>query len=196
MGVSPEKAPDKPTYVKIHFEKGIPTSVDGVKMNATDLVTKLNELGGANGVGLLDIVENRLVGMKCRGVYENPAGALLYALHRDLEGICMDRELLAIRDMLSVRYAHAVYDGFWYSPEREAMQAFMDKSQETVTGTVRAKLYKGGVWPLARTSPCSLFSQDLATFEGGDYDHKDAAGFIRLNSLRLRLYSAVKSKLS
>ncbi len=191
-----EEAPDKPEIVTVDFEKGDPVAVNGKKLSPYEIIRALSEIAGRNGVGRCDMVENRFVGMKCRGVYENPAGALLYALHRDLEGICMDRELLAIRDMLSVRYAHAVYDGFWYSPEREAMQAFMDKSQETVTGTVRAKLYKGGVWPLARTSPCSLFSQDLATFEGGDYDHKDAAGFIRLNSLRLRLYSAVKSKLS
>ena len=191
-----EDAPDKPEIVTVDFEKGDPVAVNGKKLSPYEIIRALSEIAGRNGVGRCDMVENRFVGMKCRGVYENPAGALLYALHRDLEGICMDRELLAIRDMLSVRYAHAVYDGFWYSPEREAMQAFMDKSQETVTGTVRAKLYKGGVWPLARTSPCSLFSQDLATFEGGDYDHTDAAGFIRLNSLRLRLYSAVKSKLS
>ena len=191
-----EEAPDKPEIVTVDFEKGDPVAVNGKKLSPYEIIRVLSEIAGRNGVGRCDMVENRFVGMKCRGVYENPAGALLYALHRDLEGICMDRELLAIRDMLSVRYAHAVYDGFWYSPEREAMQAFMDKSQETVTGTVRAKLYKGGVWPLARTSPCSLFSQDLATFEGGDYDHNDAAGFIRLNSLRLRLYSAVKSKLS
>ncbi|MBO4313459.1 MAG: argininosuccinate synthase [Desulfovibrio sp.] len=191
-----EEAPDKPEIVTVDFEKGDPVAVNGKKLSPYEIIRALSEIAGRNGVGRCDMVENRFVGMKCRGVYENPAGALLYALHRDLEGICMDRELLAIRDMLSVRYAHAVYDGFWYSPEREAMQAFMDKSQETVTGTVRAKLYKGGVWPLARTSPCSLFSQDLATFEGGDYDHKDAAGFIRLNSLRLRLYAAVKSKLS
>ena len=151
-------------------------------------------MAGRNGIGRDDMVENRFVGMKCRGVYENPAGTLLFALHRDLEGICMDREVLSVRDMLAVRYSQCVYNGFWYSPEREAMQAFMDKSQECVTGTVRAKLYKGGVWPLARTSPNSLFSEDLATFEGGDYDHKDAAGFIRLNSLRLRLYAAVREK--
>ncbi|MCR5259381.1 MAG: argininosuccinate synthase [Desulfovibrio sp.] len=191
-----EEAPDRPEIVTVDFEKGDPVAVNGKKLSPYEIIKTLSEIAGRNGVGRCDMVENRFVGMKCRGVYENPAGALLYALHRDLEGICMDRELLAIRDMLSVRYAHAVYDGFWYSPEREAMQAFMDKSQETVTGTVRAKLYKGGVWPLSRTSPCSLFSQDLATFEGGDYDHKDAAGFIRLNSLRLRLYATVKGKLS
>ena len=141
------------------------------------------------------MVENRYVGMKCRGVYENPAGTLLFALQRDLEGICMDRDLLAIRDQLAVTYSHAIYNGYWFSPEREAMQAFFDKSQETVTGTVRAKLYKGGVWPLCRTSPYSLFSEDLATFEGGDYDHKDAAGFIRLNGLRLGMYAAIKAKM-
>ena len=195
MGVSPIDAPDAPTYVTLDFEQGKPVALDGEKMSAKDIILKLNAIGGANGIGILDIVENRLVGMKCRGVYENPAGTLLYALHRDLEGLCMDRELLQLRDMLAVPYSHAVYNGYWFSPEREAMQAFMDKSQETVTGTVRAKLYKGGVWPLARTSPFSLFSEDLATFEGGNYDHKDAAGFIRLNCLRLGMYAAVQNKL-
>ena len=190
-----ELAPDTPEIVSVDFERGNPVAVNGKALSPAAIISTLAEIAGRNGIGRDDMVENRFVGMKCRGVYENPAGTLLYKLHRDLEGICLDRELLGIRDMLAVRYAQCVYIGFWYSPEREAMQAFMDKSQETVTGTVRAKLYKGGVWPLARTSPNSLFSEDLATFEGGDYDHKDAAGFIRLNSLRLRLHAAVKSKL-
>ena len=190
-----ELAPDTPEIVSVDFERGNPVAVNGKALSPAAIISTLAEIAGRNGIGRDDMVENRFVGMKCRGVYENPAGTLLYKLHRDLEGICLDRELLGIRDMLAVRYAQCVYNGFWYSPEREAMQAFMDKSQETVTGTVRAKLYKGGVWPLARTSPNSLFSEDLATFEGGDYDHKDAAGFIRLNSLRLRLHAAVKSKL-
>lgn len=190
-----ELAPDTPEIVSVDFERGNPVAINGKALSPATIISTLAEIAGRNGIGRDDMVENRFVGMKCRGVYENPAGTLLYKLHRDLEGICLDRELLGIRDMLAVRYAQCVYNGFWYSPEREAMQAFMDKSQETVTGTVRAKLYKGGVWPLARTSPNSLFSEDLATFEGGDYDHKDAAGFIRLNSLRLRLHAAVKSKL-
>lgn len=189
-----EQAPDTPEIVTVDFERGDPVAVNGQRLSPYAIVKTLSEMAGRNGIGRDDMVENRFVGMKCRGVYENPAGTLLYKLHRDLEGICMDRELLGIRDMLAVRYSQCVYNGFWYSPEREAMQAFMDKSQETVTGSVRAKLYKGGVWPLARTSPHSLFSEDLATFEGGDYDHKDAAGFIRLNSLRLRLYSAIKTQ--
>ena len=179
-----EQAPNEPEVIEVGFEAGNPVSVNGRKLSPYTIIKTLAELAGKHGIGRDDMVENRYVGMKCRGVYENPAGTLLFALHRDLEGICMDRELLGIRDMLAVPYSHAVYNGYWFSPEREAMQAFFDKSQETVTGTVRAKLYKGGVWPLARTSPYSLFSEDLATFEGGDYDHKDAAGFIRLNGLK------------
>ena len=190
-----EQAPDTPEIVTVDFERGNPVAVNGKALSPAAVITTLAEIAGRNGIGRDDMVENRFVGMKCRGVYENPAGTLLYKLHRDLEGICMDRELLGIRDMLAVRYSQCVYNGFWYSPEREAMQAFMDKSHECVTGTVRAKLYKGGVWPLSRTSPNSLFSEDLATFEGGDYDHKDAAGFICLNSLRLRLHAAVADRL-
>ena len=190
-----EQAPDTPEIVEVSFEKGNPVAVNGKPLSPYEVIKTLAEIAGRNGIGRDDMVENRYVGMKCRGVYENPAGTLLYALHRDLEGICLDRELLQLRDMLAVPYSHAVYNGYWFSPEREAMQAFMDKSQETVTGTVKAKLYKGGIWPLCRTSPYSLFSEDLATFEGGNYDHKDAAGFIRLNSLRLGMYAAVQQKL-
>ena len=190
-----EQAPDTPEIVEVSFEKGNPVAVNGKTLSPYEVIKTLAEIAGRNGIGRDDMVENRYVGMKCRGVYETPAGTLLYALHRDLEGICLDRELLQLRDMLAVPYSHAVYNGYWFSPEREAMQAFMDKSQETVTGTVKAKLYKGGIWPLCRTSPYSLFSEDLATFEGGNYDHKDAAGFIRLNSLRLGMYAAVQQKL-
>lgn len=190
-----EQAPDEPEIVEVGFEKGNPTSINGVHLDPYMLIATAAEIAGRNGVGRDDMVENRFVGMKCRGVYENPAGTLLYAMHRDLEGLCMDREMLEIRDMLAVPYSHAVYNGLWFSPEREAMQAFFDKSQESVTGTVQAKIYKGGVWPLARTSPYSLFSEDLATFEGGDYNHKDAEGFIRLNGLRLGLYAKVQEKL-
>ncbi|MBD5626360.1 MAG: argininosuccinate synthase [Desulfovibrio sp.] len=189
-----EEAPDTPEIIEVGFERGNPVSVNGERLSPYEIIRTLAEIAGRNGIGRDDMVENRYVGMKCRGVYENPAGTLLFALHRDLEGICMDREMLAIRDMLAVPYSHAVYNGYWFSPEREAMQAFFDKSQENVTGTVRAKLYKGGVWPLARTSPTSLFSEDLATFEGGNYDHKDAAGFIRLNGLRLGLFAAVRDR--
>lgn len=190
-----EQAPDKPEIVEVGFRRGNPVSVNGEDLSPYKIMATLAEMAGRNGIGRDDMVENRYVGMKCRGVYENPAGTLLFALHRDLEGICMDRELLGIRDMLCVPYSHAIYNGYWFSPEREAMQAFFDKSQETVTGLVKAKLYKGGVWPLSRKSPNSLFSEDLATFEGGHYDHKDAAGFIRLNGLRLGLYAQVKKGL-
>lgn len=187
--------PDKPEIVRVGFERGNPVSVNGERLSPYTVIRTLTDIAGRHGIGRDDMVENRYVGMKCRGVYENPAGTLLFALHRDLEGICMDRELLSIRDIMAVPYSHAVYNGYWFSPEREAMQAFFDKSQETVTGLVRAKLYKGNVWPLARTSPYSLFSADLATFEGGDYDHKDAAGFIRLNGLRLGLYAGIRKRM-
>ncbi len=187
-----EEAPDAPETITVDFEKGNPVALNGKAMSPYELVHELALIGGRHGIGRSDIVENRYVGMKCRGVYENPAGTILYALHQDLEGLCMDRNVLSIRDMLAVRYSEAVYDGYWFSPEREAMQAFMDKAQEFVTGSVTAKLYKGGVWPLCRTSPYSLFNKELATFEDSDYDHHDAAGFIRLNSLRLMQYAAVK----
>lgn len=190
-----EDAPDTPETIEVGFVRGNPVSVNGQQLQPYELIAKVSEIAARNGIGRDDMVENRYVGMKCRGVYENPAGTLLYALHRDLEGICMDRELLSIRDMFSIPYANAVYNGYWFSPEREAMQAFFDKSQESVTGLVRAKLYKGGVHPLARTSPYSLFSEDLATFEGGNYDHHDAEGFIKLHGLRLELYAGIRSKL-
>lgn len=190
-----EEAPNEPEIIEVGFVRGNPVSVNGQQLSPADLIAKLGEIAGRHGIGRDDMVENRYVGMKSRGVYENPAGTLLYALQRDLEGICMDRELLKIRDTLAVPYSHAVYNGYWHSPEREAMQAFFDKSQESVTGLVRAKLFKGGVWPLSRTSPYSLFSEDLATFEGGDYDHKDAAGFIKLNSLRLEKFAEIRKKM-
>ena len=190
-----EQAPDTPEEITVDFEKGNPVAFNGKRLSPYEIIHALELAGGRNGVGRSDIVENRYVGMKCRGVYENPAGTILYKLHQDLEGLCLDRELLSIRDQLVVRYSEAVYNGYWYSPEREAMQAFMDKAQETVTGQVRAKLYKGGVWPLCRTSPYSLFNKNLATFEASNYDHHDAAGFIKLNSLRLVQYANVKKHL-
>lgn len=190
----PEEAPDKPEIVEVGFVRGNPVSVNGEQLSPFEILAALGEMAGRNGIGRDDMVENRYVGIKCREIYENPAGTLLFAMHRDLEGICMDRELLKIRDMLSMPYSQSVYNGYWFSPERESMQAFFDKSQESVTGLVRAKLYKGGVWPIARTSPYSLFSDDLATFEGGNYNHKDAGGFIHLNSLRLGLYADIKRK--
>ena len=190
-----EKALDKPENIAVGFVRGNPVSINGQQLAPYEIISTLAEIGGRHGIGRDDMVENRYVGMKCRGVYENPAGTILYALHRDLEGICMDRELLAIRDMLAVPYSHAIYNGYWFSPEREAMQAFFDKSQESVTGVVKARLYKGSVAPLARTSPYSLFSEDLATFEGGNYDHKDAAGFIKLNGLRLGMFAETKKRM-
>ena len=190
-----EQAPDEPEIITVDFERGNPVALNGVRLSPYEMIKTLAEIGGKHGVGRSDIVENRYVGMKCRGVYENPAGTILYVLHQDLEGLCMDRNLLSIRDQLAVRYSEAVYDGYWYSPEREAMQAFMDKAQENVTGSVTAKLYKGGIWPLSRKSPYSLFNAELATFEASNYDHHDATGFIRLNSLRLGQYARVKKQL-
>ena len=191
-----EQAPDQPEIITVDFERGNPVAVNGERLSPYGIVHALELIGGRNGVGRSDIVENRYVGMKCRGVYENPAGTILHVLHEDLEGLCLDRNVISIRNQLSVRYAEAVYDGYWYSPEREAMQAFMDKAQESVTGRVTAKLYKGGIWPLCRTSPYSLFNKELATFEASNYDHHDAAGFIRLHGLRLAQYAAVKRHLA
>ena len=189
MTVPPEKAPDAPEYVEIDFEKGDPVAVNGNKLSPATIVKTLNEIGGRHGVGRIDMVENRFVGMKSRGVYETPGGTILYAAHRDLEGICLDREVMHQRDAMIPRYAAAVYNGFWYAPEREAMQAFFDKTQERVTGTARLKLYKGNVYPVARKSPYSLFRVDLATFERDEvYNQADAAGFIRLNGLRIQGY--------
>ena len=189
MTVPAEQTPDTPEYVEIDFEKGDPVAVNGERLSPATLVSRLNQIAGKHGVGRIDIVENRFVGMKSRGVYETPGGTLIHIAHRDLEGICMDREVMHIRDSLIPRYATAVYNGFWYAPEREAMQAFFDKSQENVTGTVRVKLYKGSATPVSRKSPNSLFRVDLCTFEEDDvYNQADAAGFIRLNSLRILGY--------
>ena len=190
-----EEAPNEPEIITVDFEKGNPVALNGKRLSPYEIIHALELIGGRHGIGRSDIVENRYVGMKCRGVYENPAGTILYRLHQDLEGLCLDKEVLSIRDQLAVRYAEAVYNGYWFSPEREAMQAFMDKAQETVTGQVKAKLYKGGVWPLCRTSPYSLFNPELATFEASSYDHHDAAGFIRLHGLRLVQYARVKKQL-
>ncbi|MDL2317054.1 argininosuccinate synthase [Desulfovibrio sp. OttesenSCG-928-A18] len=193
MTVPPEKAPDAPEYVEIDFERGDPVAVNGAALSPAALIRRLNELGGRHGVGRIDMVENRFVGMKSRGVYETPGGTVIHAAHRDLEGICLDREVMHQRDALIPRYAAAVYNGFWYAPEREAMQAFFDKTQERVSGTVRLKLYKGNVYPVGRKSPHSLFRVDLATFERDEvYNQADAAGFIRLNGLRIQGYAAGK----
>ncbi len=186
--ISPEDAPDVPTYITIAFERGDPVAVDGVPMSPAQLLTHLNELGRANGIGRLDLVENRFVGMKSRGMYETPGGTILYFAHRGIESITLDRGAGHLKDELMPKYAELIYNGFWFSPEREMLQALIDKSQEHVTGEVRLKLYKGGSWVVGRTSPYSLYDQDLVTFEEGAvaYDHRDAAGFIKLNALRLR----------
>ena len=188
LGVTPEKAPDVPTYITISFEKGIPVAIDGVKMNGVELVSKLNELGGANGIGIIDIVENRLVGMKSRGVYETPGGTILYAAHEILETITVDRETMHLKQMLSGKFADCVYFGQWFTPCREALSAFVDKTQETVTGDVKVKLYKGNVMPASVTSPYTLYSEEMATFDEDDvYDQYDANGFINLFGLPIKV---------
>ena len=186
--VSPEKAPDAATYLEIEFVNGDPVALDGVKMTPLALFTKLNKLGGANGIGRLNLVENRFVGMKSHGVYETPGGTILRTAHRDLETICLDREVMRIRDSLMPRYAELIYNGFWFSPERELLQVTMDASQKTVNGTVRLKLYKGNCIPVGRKSDQSLYQESFATFEEDQvYDQGDATGFIRLNGLRLKI---------
>jgi argininosuccinate synthase len=195
--LSPEEAPDKATIVTIAFEKGDPVAIDGERLSPAALLTKLNELGKANGVGRLDLVENRFVGMKSRGIYETPGGTILLKAHRGIESVTLDREAAHLKDQLMPRYAELIYYGFWFSPEREMLQALIDKSQEFVTGEVRVKLYKGNVDVVGRESPFSLYDQDLVTFEEGAvaYDHRDAAGFIKLNALRLRTLGARKRKM-
>ena len=186
--LDPEQAPDTPTIVTIGFERGDAVSIDGEMLSPATLLAKLNDLGRANGIGRLDLVENRFVGMKSRGMYETPGGTILYFAHRGIESITLDRGAAHLKDELMPKYAELIYNGFWFSPEREMLQALIDKSQEHVTGTVRLKLYKGSAWVIGRESPHSLYDQDLVTFEEGAvaYDHRDAAGFIKLNALRLR----------
>jgi len=190
--IAPEDAPDKATYVEIGFRKGDPISVDGKALSPAALLTKLNELGRDNGIGRIDLVENRFVGMKSRGIYETPGGTILLAAHRAVESLTLDREAAHLKDSIMPRYAELIYYGFWFAPEREMLQALIDKSQEHVEGTVRLKLYKGNVTVVGRASPQSLYSDALVTFEDdrGAYDQKDAAGFIRLNALRLRTLAA------
>jgi argininosuccinate synthase len=189
--IAPEDAPDKATELTIDFEKGDPTAIDGKKLSPAALLTKLNDLGRENGIGRLDLVENRFVGMKSRGVYETPGGTILLAAHRGIESITLDREAAHLKDSLMPRYAELIYYGFWFAPERELLQALIDKSQEFVSGRVRLKLYKGNVTVTGRESPNSLYNPELVTFEDdrGAYDQKDAEGFIRLNALRLRTYA-------
>ena len=190
--VDPERAPDEPQYLTIGFEGGDPVSVDGQKLSPAALLTRLNELGGRHGVGRLDLVENRFVGMKSRGVYETPGGSILLVAHRGIESITLDRGAAHLKDELMPKYAELIYNGFWFSPEREMLQALIDRSQEFVSGDVKVKLYKGSATVVSRSSPYSLYSMDLVTFEegSGSYDHHDAEGFIKLNGLRLRTYAA------
>jgi len=187
--ISPEAAPDTPTVITIAYEKGDPVAIDGEALSPAALLTKLNQLGHDNGIGRLDLVENRFIGMKSRGVYETPGGTILLAAHRGMESITLDRGAMHLKDELMPKYASLIYNGFWFSPEREMLQAAIDKSQEKVSGVVRVKLYKGNVTIIGRESPNSLYDQDLVTFEEGvqAYDHKDAEGFIKLNALRLRV---------
>jgi len=180
MGVSPIDAPDAPTYVTIDFEKGVPVAIDGEKMTPTEIIWKLNDLGGKNGIGLLDIVENRLVGMKCRGVYETPGGTILYAAHEALETLCLDKMTAHKKQELSITFAELLYNGMWYSPLREALSAFVTETQKTVTGSVKLKLYKGNIIKAGITSPYSLYSEDICTFGESEYDHAQAGGFINL----------------
>ena len=195
MGVSPLQAPDKPTYVTIHFEKGIPTAVDGKTMNGTELVTALNKLGGENGIGLVDLVENRLVGMKSRGVYETPGGAILYHAHDVLETITLDKATQRMKQKLAIDFADLVYNGQWFTPVREALSAFVTKTQETVTGDVKLKLYKGNIINAGVTSPYTLYDEEVATFdEDHVYNQADSAGFINLFGLPVKVKAMLDKK--
>lgn len=195
MGVSPEMAPDKPTYVTISFEKGVPVALDGVKTEGVELIRKLNELGGANGIGLADLVENRLVGMKSRGVYETPGGTILYRAHQVLETLCLDRDTQHYKALVAEKFAELVYFGQWFTPLREALSAFVDSTQQTVTGDVKLKLYKGNIINAGVTSPYSLYSEEIATFdEDHVYDQTDSAGFINLFGLPIKVKALTNQK--
>ena len=192
---APEDAPDKPEYVTVDFEKGVPVAVNGEKLGAVELLTKLNEIGARNGVGITDICENRLVGMKSRGVYENPGGAILYYAHRELEYLCLDRATYHYKEGVAIRFGELVYDGMWFCQLREALQAFVDSTQESVTGTVRLKLYKGNIISAGSKSPYSLYSQEFVTFERDEvYDQSDATGFINLFGLPLKVRALMQEK--
>ena len=195
LGVSPEKAPDKPTYITLTFEKGVATAVNGEKMKTSDLIKCLNKVGGENGVGIADMVENRLVGMKSRGVYETPGGSILYFAHDMLESLCLDKETMHYKQQVALKFADVVYNGQWYTPLREALSAFVDSTQQTVTGEVKLKLYKGNIIPAGTTSPYSLYSEEVATFGEDDvYDHKDSAGFINLFGLPIKVRAMMQAK--
>jgi argininosuccinate synthase len=194
LSVSPEKAPDKATYIEISFEKGDPVAIDGEKLTPANMLARLNQLGGANGIGRLDLVENRYVGMKSRGVYETPGGTIMGVAHRAIESLTLDREVAHLKDDLMPRYAALIYNGYWFSPEREMLQTMIDASQVNVNGVVRLKLYKGNVIVVGRKSEKSLFDPEIATFEDdkGAYDQADAAGFIKLNALRMRINAMLR----
>ena len=195
LGVTPEKAPDKDTYIEIEFEKGIPVAIDGKKLSPIEIMTKLNEVGGANGIGIADIVENRVVGMKSRGVYETPGGTILMYAHRELEYLCLDKQSQQFRETVATKYAELLYSGEWYTPLREALDAFNDSLQETVTGKVRLKLYKGNIISAGSSSPYSLYDEDIASFTTGElYSHKDAVGFINLFGLPLKVRAMMKAR--
>jgi argininosuccinate synthase len=195
LSVSPEKAPNKPTVVEVEFKKGNPVALNGKRMSPARLLAELNRLGGKNGIGRVDIVENRYVGMKSRGVYETPGGTILHAAHRAVESITMDREVMHLRDSMVPRYAEMIYYGYWFAPEREVLQKMMDEAQATVSGTARIKLFKGNCIVEGRKSSESLYSTDFATFEEDQvYNQKDAEGFIRLNALRLRIRALLRQK--
>ena len=195
MGVSPIEAPDKPTYITLHFEKGIPTMLDGKELNGVEMVAALNKLGGENGIGLADLVENRLVGMKSRGVYETPGGAILYHAHEVLETICLDKETARVKQYLGIKFADIVYNGQWYTPLREAMTAFVNKTQETVTGDVKLKLYKGNIINAGVTSPYTLYDEEVATFDEDEvYNQADSAGFINLFGLPIKVKAQLDKK--
>ncbi len=196
LGVSPEQAPDKAAYVTIHFEKGIPTALNGQKLCAVDLLSQLNKLGGENGIGIADIVENRLVGMKSRGVYETPGGTILYHAHNKLEEICLDKDTYHYKQGVGEKFAELVYDGKWFTPLREALSAFVDSTQETVTGDVKLKLYKGNIIDAGVTSPYSLYEEDIATFSADEvYNQSDATGFINLFGLPMKVQALKKREL-
>ncbi|WP_317301091.1 argininosuccinate synthase [Allobaculum stercoricanis] len=197
LGVSPQQAPDQPTTITLHYEKGVPTALDGQDMSAKDIIYKLNELGGANGIGILDIVENRLVGMKSRGVYETPGGTILYATHKKLEEITLDKNTKHFKDIVAQKFGELVYDGLWYTPLRKALSAFVDSTQETVIGDVTVKLYKGNILPVSVTSPYSLYNAGMATFDEDDcYDQADSAGFINLFGLPIAVRAINDQKLA
>ena len=195
LGVTPEKAPDEDEYLTLDFEKGIPTAINGTKMKVSDIIRELNRLGGKHGIGIIDIVENRVVGMKSRGVYETPGGTILMEAHKQLEELTLDRETLAYKKLVATKFADLVYEGKWFCPLRESLQAFVEKTQETVTGQVKMRLYKGNIIKAGTTSPYSLYSESLASFTTGElYDHKDATGFINLFGLSMTVRAMMNEK--